>query len=363
MALTPPALVAGAPRTPLPYGLFSVVPIREGSADRWENGITYESLGCPSEDLKGIGPIDCGSEDAETVGLPKDLDAREGLSHTDATSFHVIETYKCTPIGNTLERAGEVAEQRLLAFEESQVEKALATGALGQEPNFTTATDLGEQSSLKAAVALLEKVIATQYGSQGILHMSRETATLALEAGVVESTASRLRTKLGTPVVAGSGYDFPGIVATPAMFGYRGEIFQSSNRAGDLLDRATNDLYGVAERQYTLAWDDCGAWSATFSLTSGGAGMPGESAYEIAVRNGFEGDEQAWLESLVGPAGPKGSTGSRGPAGPEGPAGPAGPAGKDGADGDPGVIQSLTAGDGISIDSTDPANPVISATE
>lgn len=33
---------------------------------------------------------------------------------------------------------------------------------------------------------------------------------------------------------------------------------------------------------------------------SGGAGVPGKSAYEIAVENGFEGTEQEWLESLVG---------------------------------------------------------------
>lgn len=29
----------------------------------------------------------------------------------------------------------------------------------------------------------------------------------------------------------------------------------------------------------------------------------GESAYDIAVKNGFEGTEQEWLDSLIGPAG------------------------------------------------------------
>lgn len=29
-------------------------------------------------------------------------------------------------------------------------------------------------------------------------------------------------------------------------------------------------------------------------------GIPGKSAYEIAVQNGFEGTEQEWLESLKG---------------------------------------------------------------
>ena len=39
----------------------------------------------------------------------------------------------------------------------------------------------------------------------------------------------------------------------------------------------------------------------------GVAGLDGKSAYEIAVENGFEGTEEEWLESLVGPEGPAGS--------------------------------------------------------
>ena len=42
----------------------------------------------------------------------------------------------------------------------------------------------------------------------------------------------------------------------------------------------------------------------------GEAGLDGKSAYEIAVENGFEGTEEEWLESLVGPEGPAGPIGS-----------------------------------------------------
>lgn len=35
-------------------------------------------------------------------------------------------------------------------------------------------------------------------------------------------------------------------------------------------------------------------------------GIPGKSAYEIAVENGFEGTEEEWLESLRGKDGPQG---------------------------------------------------------
>jgi hypothetical protein len=50
----------------------------------------------------------------------------------------------------------------------------------------------------------------------------------------------------------------------------------------------------------------------------GGSGADGNSAYEIAVENGFVGTEAEWLASLVGPQGPEGP---EGPAGPEGPPG------------------------------------------
>lgn len=81
------------------------------------------------------------------------------------------------------------------------------------------------------------------------------------------------------------------------------------------------------------------------TASSGGGGADGKSAYEIAVENGFEGDEKAWLASLKGEkgdAGAQGATGPRGPQGekgeqgPKGDTGPAGADGKPGADGDPG---------------------------
>jgi len=50
-------------------------------------------------------------------------------------------------------------------------------------------------------------------------------------------------------------------------------------------------------------------------------GVSGESAYEVAVNNGFAGSEAAWLESLIGADGQDGVAGSTGPTGLTGPAG------------------------------------------
>lgn len=66
----------------------------------------------------------------------------------------------------------------------------------------------------------------------------------------------------------------------------------------------------------------------------GPPGADGASAYEVAVADGFVGDEAAWLASLVGPAGAAGAAGADGADGATGAEGPQGPAGADGADGE-----------------------------
>lgn len=61
-----------------------------------------------------------------------------------------------------------------------------------------------------------------------------------------------------------------------------------------------------------------------------------ESAYQIAVRNGFEGNEQEWLTSLVGPQGVKGDKGDTGVQGLQGETGSTGETGETGEKGEPG---------------------------
>lgn len=266
--IAPPALVVGAPRIPLGFGLFSVLAPRENSADRWENGVTWETLTC--EPVEGIGAPDCVPED--TLGMPKaldPLDAEDG----EASPFSVYGHHTCSPIGNTWERATELARQHLLTREEARIEQALWTGDLGNVPNFAgangypalTAAGTFDLAQAWRAVARLEQVIAEAYGSQGVLHMSRELATLLTDDGQLKVSGSRLVTPLGTPVVAGTGYDSTKIVATGALFGYRSEVFAPTDRPYDLLDRANNNLYTIAERSYVIGFDPCGAAVATLT--------------------------------------------------------------------------------------------------
>lgn len=71
-------------------------------------------------------------------------------------------------------------------------------------------------------------------------------------------------------------------------------------------------------------------WVALPYFTQGAAG---QSAYQIAVAQGFVGTEAEWIASLEGAVGPTGATGPQGPAGATGAAGPQGPQGIQGETG------------------------------
>lgn len=73
---------------------------------------------------------------------------------------------------------------------------------------------------------------------------------------------------------------------------------------------------------------------------NGEKGDPGASAYEIAIKNGFEGTELEWLASLKGEKGEQGLPGEKGDTGSQGIQGIQGPKGEKGdtgAKGEPGI--------------------------
>lgn len=76
---------------------------------------------------------------------------------------------------------------------------------------------------------------------------------------------------------------------------------------------------------------------STGNGVAGPRGEKGYSAYELAVKNGYTGTEEEWLKSLQGPQGVKGDTGATGPAGDNGADGKAGADGADGKDGADGL--------------------------
>ena len=282
---TPKAVVEGAPRQPLPYGLFSILVPRPEGDGRWMNGMQWQTLTCePVTGRSGPGCDDVADGNGDypegVVGLPKALD-RNGGGIDDAAAFAVYGHFNCSPVGWTPEAAQERATQHLQAREEARVEQALWSGDLGNTPNLVADADTltsGGAVSPAAALALAEDYIAANYGSLGVIHVTRGGLMVLGETRLIQASGSRLTTLAGTPVVAGAGYPGTGpdgnpaaagsgwLYASPALFGYRSDIITSSATPGDLLDRSSNDLYAIAERVYALGYDDCGVGAAQFDI-------------------------------------------------------------------------------------------------
>lgn len=273
MATAPALVVEGIARQPLPYGLFSVLVPRSTDDDHWQNGIQWETLGCVP--VSGIGDPQCDPD--TTTGLPKNLDVGAG-EMGEATPFTVYGSYSCTPVGHTVQYAQDRANEHLLAREEARVEQALWTGDLDNGGFADGAVQAATGLGLARSIAALEQWLAQNYGSQGVIHMTREAALLGLSLLVLTVKGNTLVTALGTPVVAGAGYPGTGptgqtptagstyLFATPALLGMRSEVFPAVNPVQAGFDMATNDLNAVAERTYVVGYDPCGTAYALADL-------------------------------------------------------------------------------------------------
>lgn len=260
-----PAAVIDAPvaRVPLPFGLFSVVSVAEAATERWENGVEWEAF-CP--DPLNIVVGDCDAPE----GFPKEFPT-DGPGLGSASAFTVYGVYKCSPTGNGPEHPQERAREHLQAREEEAVESRL-WATIDDAPTVLAGGDPVE------VVGQLEQFIAETFGAVGVIHASRNAATTLAQKGLLVSDGRTMRTMLGTPVVAGSGYPGTGVagaapsagtefvVGTPGLFGYRSQIFEATGQPGDLLDRDVNDFYGIAERNYLIGHEPCGVAFAPLTL-------------------------------------------------------------------------------------------------
>lgn len=133
--------------------------------------------------------------------------------------------------------------------------------------------------------------------------------------------------RIGT---GGEGVDLP-VVDSPSPAVWRITIQPSGSHI------IPDSYFSVPESGPAEINDNLVAQPGTASWSIVGAGPTGDSAYEIAVENGFVGDEAAWLASLEGPQGVPGD---------------------DGADGVDGQVVDIGEGTHFLVDATDPAHPV-----
>ena len=137
------------------------------------------------------------------------------------------------------------ASSMLQAGEQHAVETALWDALVTNAGAGTGATGLVD------TLARAEAAVAAAYGGSPVVHLSRYNASrLGTTNARVEGT--KLRTALGTDVVAGGGYDTDSLViVTGPIVMTRGPI----KNLGIAHNRDENSHAAIVERSYTIGWD------------------------------------------------------------------------------------------------------------
>lgn len=263
-SLTGPVYVP-APNPVVPrYGLFTVA---TGPLDLPINarrgGLQYEISVC---DLPNAYEVECFQDLSE-----KTLD--NSTTVVTGAPFIVYSAIRCSPVG--LANWGEQRVQRflydqLVAGEQATVESTFSSSAFGQFPGLggnPAVVDLGTANGVVGGTSVLEDWLYARYGLPGVIHAPIGTAAYFKSDHLIEQDNRDIwRTPL-TPVSFGN-YANTGPTGQAAATGtawlyitgqvaiYRtpdSDLF--SPPMGQVLNRGTNVITTVMEREYVITFD------------------------------------------------------------------------------------------------------------
>lgn len=261
-----PATTTNAPE-PLGrrYGLLTAAagPLDLLTPGGYGGGVTYDPVSCG-----GAHRLDsaCLAPDPEDRPV-KDFDPADPW--ITAVPFVVYASLSCGSVGFPGDTAEAKVSRRLVNGEQSQVEQHL--GALLADD--ATAVASADPTSLASVFGALEQWLygggagEQGYGNVGYLHLSLRYGSISDGIGLRRDEAGRYRTKLGTVVVFGDYPDDGQVFISGHVTTWRSVDVATSPR-NQVLNRTTNQLYMLAEREWAVAWD-CTAGVATY--TGGGA--------------------------------------------------------------------------------------------
>lgn len=231
-----------------PYGLFSVgpvLPLSRAVAVEWESRICVnveETVSACFSDPVGSAP---GEKDL--TGLP---------TWQVSPPFALYAASDCLP--DPLAESDARVRDQMVASEQFGVERYFHREILSAGP-----TSVGTGLSVVESVGTLEQELAARYGVPGVIHMDRRLFTIADEPLDTATTGGVLRTKLGTAIVAGGGYDSEDVMYGTGPI----RVFRSDPIAvTEAFDRENNRDVFLAERSYVVAADLCDVVIAVDSI-------------------------------------------------------------------------------------------------
>lgn len=213
-------------------------------------------------------------------GVQWDVDADPAIVESNA--FVIWAGDKCSAFGS-VERDWEGRATRALESMQSfLIERELWTGELAKaqsNPTWPNKYLAHEDSDIVGneligvtplnALACLEQYLGeAMRGREGFIHATRHVATYWASMGLLDFSNGKVTTKLGTSVVAGSGYPGTspvGVAADGNIWAYAtspieielGPIRVFGADEVERMARATNDIEVVAARLVTVSWDGC----------------------------------------------------------------------------------------------------------
>lgn len=235
------------------YGVFSVVTPRTDDGSHWRGGVRWRAQSCGNAHETSGPCVD--STSAVGNWLSPDFYGCDVVAY-DPFIVYAYNNDSVAGASMDIHRANAI--NRLTTGEQEIVEEHLWALLAANAPVSAPA-----QAGIVYALGYVEQALAERYGNKGVIHMSRLAATMAIAGGgALRVSGSQLVTALGTPVVAGGGYNKIGlsspttatVYGTGPLVAYRGPI-ETVDQPGAQIDRAVNSVSLTAQRDYVIGWD------------------------------------------------------------------------------------------------------------
>lgn len=257
------------------YGLFTVAtgPLTLPQVARG-GGIQYETGVCV---LPKSVQVECGPSDPEKV-IESTSDFIVG------TPFIVYSELTCGTVGMTQERARTILMERLKAGEQAVVENVFSTQAVGQSPGLSDNPDVVTVTAVTTgiidSVSVLEEAFYSAYGLTGTLHVPHVLAARLQEGGMLRWDGRQWRTPAGSLVsignYAGNEPDGDAPAAGISWLYMTGQVTIWRTPDSEIfippfamsIDRASNQISMVAEREYVITID-CAVYATAVTIEPG----------------------------------------------------------------------------------------------
>lgn len=261
--LTNRQLIEPLPRPQRRYGLFDAATMLDMPDRVIAAGLQFFADDCGN--FTALYDQECGVEGP--LKTPT-----EGTELVETDPYWVVNRVRCGTVGRTAQEIRGVARGRLDAMEQWRVERTLWSGVPTQPDvlnlsaaGATIVTPLAPGAG--AAISALENAFYQVNGYVGTIHVNDQAEGALEYAGFLNPVTGVLRTRKGSAVSLGSGYEITGPAdAAPAagfvwafMTGYVG-VWRSTDAQlpqpdpQRVMDREANQWDVVSERIYAAAW-------------------------------------------------------------------------------------------------------------